>query len=76
MRFRALTNDVFPNDGRHYVTIWMEGRDASGDTRLVASDEVDEIVWSATESFPKPLFPPLERLVLGECLPPEGRLGV
>ena len=29
--FRAITNDVFTVEGRHYITIWMEGRYNGGE---------------------------------------------
>src|SRR4051812_39121672 len=25
MKFRAITNDLFETEGKHYITIWMQG---------------------------------------------------
>src|SRR5512132_3683825 len=26
IRFRCVTNDIFESQGRHYITIWMDGK--------------------------------------------------
>jgi 8-oxo-dGTP diphosphatase len=70
VRFRTVTNDVFESDGKHYVTIWMEGRPI-GEPRMVAEREVEEIGWFAWEALPEPLFLPLENLVKQNSYPPK-----
>ena len=70
IRFRAVTNDVFEKTGRHYVTVWMEGK-AVGEPMIAAEKEVDEIGWFAWESLPQPLFLPLENLVKENSYPPK-----
>jgi 8-oxo-dGTP diphosphatase len=69
IRFRAVTNDLFEETGRHYVTIWMEGR-AVGEPFIAAEKEVDEIGWFAWDALPQPLFLPLENLVTRKSYPP------
>jgi 8-oxo-dGTP diphosphatase len=68
--FRAVTNDVFEKTGKHYVTIWMEGK-AVGEPMIAAENEVDEIGWFAWDSLPQPLFLPLENLVKENSYPPK-----
>jgi 8-oxo-dGTP diphosphatase len=70
IRFRAVTNDLFETTGRHYITIWMEGRSVSGEPRIAAEREVSEIGWYAWDSLPEPLFLPLENLVQANSYPP------
>jgi 8-oxo-dGTP diphosphatase len=70
VRFRTVTNDVFESDGKHYVTIWMEGRPI-GEPRIVAEREVEEIGWFAWEALPQPLFLPLENLIKQNSYPPK-----
>ena len=70
IRFRAVTNDVFEETGKHYVTIWMEGK-AIDEPMIAAEKEVDEIGWFAWESLPEPLFLPLENLVRRNSYPPK-----
>ena len=69
-RFRALTNDVFEETGKHYITIWMDGK-STGEPTIVAEREVSEIGWFAWDSLPSPLFLPLENLVKENSYPPK-----
>ena len=68
--FRAITNDVFATEGRHYITIWMEGRYTGGEPVLAAPYEASEIGWFPWDSLPQPLFLPLHHLLDGNCYPP------
>ncbi len=68
--FRAITNDVFAAEGRHYITIWMEGRYGAGDPILAAPYEASEIGWFPWNALPQPLFLPLQHLLDGNCYPP------
>ncbi len=70
IRFRALTNDVFDATGKHYVTIWMDGK-STGEPSIVAEEEVVEIGWFAWDSLPSPLFLPLENLLKENSYPPK-----
>ncbi len=67
--FRAITNDVFAAEGRHYITIWMEGRYTGGEPILAAPYEASEIGWFAWNALPQPLFLPLQHLLDGDCYP-------
>jgi 8-oxo-dGTP diphosphatase len=71
IRFRAVTNDLFEATGRHYITIWMEGRTEFGEPRIAAEREVAEFGWYAWDSLPEPLFLPLENLVKANSYPPK-----
>ncbi|HEX9385011.1 MAG TPA: hypothetical protein VF918_01730, partial [Anaerolineales bacterium] len=71
IRFRAVTNDVFEATGRHYITIWMEGKSVSGEPTIAADDEVEEIGWYAWDALPTPLFLPLENLGKENSYPPK-----
>ena len=68
VRFLAVTNDVFP-EGKHYVTIWMEGRYLAGDLTIGAQNEVAEIGWFAWDALPEPQFLSLQHLLEGKSLP-------
>jgi 8-oxo-dGTP diphosphatase len=67
--FRAITNDVFAAEGRHYITIWMEGRYTGGEPILVAPHEASEIGWFPWDALPQPLFLPLQHLLDGDYYP-------
>jgi 8-oxo-dGTP diphosphatase len=70
IRFRCVTNDIFESEGKHYVTIWMEGTPV-GEPRIVSEQEAEEIGWFAWDALPEPLFLPLENLVKKNSYPPK-----
>ena len=70
IRFRSVTNDLFEAAGRHYVTVWMEGKPV-GEPFIASESEVEEIGWFAWDALPKPLFLPLENLVNQNSYPPK-----
>ena len=70
VRFRAVTNDVFEETGKHYVTVWLEGKPV-GDPFVAAEREVEEIGWFTWDALPQPLFLPLENLVKKNSYPPK-----
>jgi len=69
VRFKAVTNDVFEAEGRHYITIWMEAGSVSGEAVLAAPYEASEIAWFSWDNLPESLFPPFRRLLDGRCYP-------
>ena len=71
IRFRAITNDIFETSGRHYITIWMEGKSISNDPMIAAENEVEEIGWYAWDALPSMLFLPLENLLKENSYPPK-----
>ncbi|MBN2119022.1 MAG: NUDIX domain-containing protein [Anaerolineales bacterium] len=70
-RFRAVTNDVFEKEGKHYITIWMDCKTLPQDAIIAAEEEVAEIGWFAWDALPSPLFVPLENLLKENCYPPK-----
>jgi 8-oxo-dGTP diphosphatase len=69
VRFLGLTNDVFVESSKHYITIWMQGDVESGEARVNAPYEASEIGWFDWETLPTPLFLPLQQLLAGQCYP-------
>lgn len=61
--FRAITNDLFETEEKHYVTIWMEGRYVSGEPRINSQREMSEVGWFSWKALPHPLFLSLEHLL-------------
>ena len=70
IRFRCVTNDVFEAEGKHYITIWMDGK-STGEPRIASEEEAEEIGWYAWDALPSPLFLPLENLVKENSYPPK-----
>ena len=61
--FRTITNDIFEHEGKHYVTIWMEGRYVSGEARVNSAREMSEVGWFPWNALPTPRFLPLKNLL-------------
>ena len=69
VRFRAITNDVFADDEKHFVTIWMEADYFAGEAKVNAADEIAEVGWYSWDDLPEPLFTPFQHLISGDCYP-------
>lgn len=67
VQFRAVTNDIFVESGKHYITLWLEGRYAAGEPVVNAPHEVAEVGWFPLDALPTPLFLPLQNLLNGDC---------
>ncbi len=70
-RFRAVTNDIFEEEGRHYITLWMDCQTSSQAPFIAAEEEVTELGWFAWDALPSPLFLPLENLLKQNSYPPK-----
>lgn len=66
VKFKAIGNDIFEAEGKHYITIWMEGQYAGGEAFLAAPYEASEIGWFAWNDLPQPLFLPFQHLLAGQ----------
>lgn len=69
VRFKCLTNDIFQAEGKHYITIWMEGESEAGEAVVDAPEEAFEIGWFRWDELPEPLFLPLQNLLAGKTYP-------
>jgi 8-oxo-dGTP diphosphatase len=69
VRFLAVTNDVFEQVGKAYVTIWMQAAYASGQATVKSPGELSEVGWSRWDALPTPRFLPLEHLLAGQRYP-------
>lgn len=67
LTFFGVTNDFFPESGRHFVTVWVSGTFEGGD--IEPSDEVEELGWFHPGAFPEPLFLSLQNLIAAKGLP-------
>ena len=67
--FVAISNDIFPEEGKHYITIWMRAASFEGEPCIAAHGEVAEIRWFTWNALPAPLFLPLQNLLDGKAYP-------
>lgn len=73
VEFVAITNDVFEDRGRHYVTIWMRGEPDDAEPTIHDTVEIEEVGWFEPAALPEPLHLYFENLLAGRCLPPHPR---
>jgi len=67
VKFRAMTNDFFEQEGKHYVSIWMEGKYIGGEPAINADYEMSELGWFAWTALPQSLFLSFQNLLEGKC---------
>jgi 8-oxo-dGTP diphosphatase len=58
VRFVAATEDFFPDDGKQYVTIWVECDWLDGRPTITEPDKWVEHEWKDFQTLPSPLFEP------------------
>ncbi len=66
--FAAVTNDVFAEENKHYITIWVKSEWASGEPTIVEPDKFVEQRWVTFDELPEPLFLPWEQLLSSEFI--------
>jgi hypothetical protein len=69
VEFVAVTNDVFSEIGRHYVTLWMRGDPGASEADIREPREIAELGWFAPTALPAPLFLSLHHLLSGAAFP-------
>lgn len=69
VQFKAITNDIFPDEHKHYVTIWVSGEYRGGIEKIQSPREATEIGWFEWNKLPQPLFLPMQNLVDGRYYP-------
>jgi 8-oxo-dGTP diphosphatase len=68
IRFGALTNDYFPDEGKHYVSIWMISDYGGGEARIMEPDSYINQQWFGFDELPTPLFLPWNQLLTSEYI--------
>ena len=68
----TLTNDFFPEENKHYITIFVTAKIKSGKLKLMEPEKSSEIGWFSWDELPEPLFIPLVNLLDQGYSPFEG----
>jgi len=68
VRFLALTNDYFEDEGRHYITIWMVSDHDGGQEKIMEPDKFINQKWLSVSTLPEPLFLPWQNLLESEYI--------
>lgn len=57
------TNDIFDEEGKHYVTLFVLAAYGGGTARVVEPDKCREWSWFEWPDLPAPLFLPIQNLL-------------
>jgi 8-oxo-dGTP diphosphatase len=69
VEFAAVTNDVFAEEGKHYITLFMQGQARSNAAELREPDKCEGWAWFAWSDLPSPLFLPICNLLASGYAP-------
>ena len=62
LRFATITNDIFVEENKHYLTVWMMSDWKSGEPIITEPDKIIDFQWFDFDSLPEPLFHPWSQL--------------
>ncbi len=68
IRFGAVTNNVFPEDNIHSVTIWILSDYESGEPKVGVPDKISDLKWCDFDSLPQSLFKPWDELLSSQFI--------
>jgi 8-oxo-dGTP diphosphatase len=69
VEFIAITNDLFPSEQKHYLTVWLQATYRSGQASVVYPEKVAQVSWVPWDALPSPLFIPFDNLLSGRSYP-------
>jgi 8-oxo-dGTP diphosphatase len=72
VRRGPYTEDLFPGEGKHYVTLFVTARSEEGAPEAREPDRATEWRWFDWDALPEPLFTPLVNLRASGWRPPAG----
>ena len=63
LKMSPFTNDIFKEEEKHYITIYVIADYDSGEVEVKEPDRMIEWNWFSWNNLPKPLFKPIENLL-------------
>jgi 8-oxo-dGTP diphosphatase len=69
VEFIAITNDLFPSEQKHYLTVWVQAAYVSGQAFAAYPDKVAQVSWEPWDALPQNLFLPFDNLLSGRSYP-------
>jgi 8-oxo-dGTP diphosphatase len=62
LRFYNVTNDIFTDEEKHYITIFMTGDYEAGELKNLEPHKCEKWAWFNWENLPENLFLPIRNL--------------
>lgn len=59
----GLTNDIFSQEHKHYITLFVVADYSSGKVRIMEPEKCEGWEWFTWENLPRPLFLPIANLL-------------
>ncbi len=59
----AFTNDIFPAEGKHYVTLFLITNYLGGELKNLEPEKLERWDWFNWKQMPAPLFTPITNLL-------------
>jgi 8-oxo-dGTP diphosphatase len=59
----GFTNDVFEQDNKHYITLFVVGTSEEGEPQVMEPNKCKQWQWCALDDLPTPLFLSLSNLL-------------
>lgn len=59
----AFTNDIFENESKHYITLFVTAKYISGEAKIMEPGKCDGWDWFDWNNLPSPLFLPIQNLL-------------
>ena len=63
IRFEIITNDIFKDEEKHYITIFMLSEYDSGEVKVMEPEKCEKWDWFEWNNLPEPLFLPIQNLL-------------
>ncbi|HBO99997.1 MAG: hypothetical protein UU48_C0002G0003 [Candidatus Uhrbacteria bacterium GW2011_GWF2_41_16] len=63
IRFGTVTNDIFQEEGKHYITIYMLSDYDAGEVKNMEPEKCNGWDWFDWNELPQPLFIPIQNLL-------------
>lgn len=67
-RLVAVTSDLFPEEQKHYITLWLRAENIGDEEICINERECSAYGWFPLDALPSPLFVPLQNLLNGKSL--------
>ena len=69
IRPETFTNDIFEEEAKHYITLFVSARSRTGEPRLREPEKCAEWGWFRWPELPRPRFLPLANLMASGFVP-------
>ena len=63
IRQATFTNDIFKEEGKHYITLFLISEHESGEPKVMEPEKCEKWEWFEWNNLPSPLFLPIQNLL-------------